>query len=347
MDALINELGLSEKELDRRNALIKISNSELAALRECVVYAPPASYFENIVNQVIEITSANPNVSANTTSRLKNEIYRYINTYLNSESRSEYLRNRVELCTALMEMNISNYDFLLCMHEFHVELAQKLKIALKEHNIVPCNIVMSLMKFNSLDNQLINQISHSVHIRDVNDQMKGLNFKDYLTNTYSLTPFIEELERTIAISERASHTFTVLHIDFNELKQVNQRFGYSAGDDLLKLFADICVEQLRKTEIIARDDDEFFILMPNTPIENIRPVCERIVDQFEETAMYPINVRVAAYSYQPTDTVSPEDILKALEDKLTHAKERSLITDTHEFNLAEVKAQSNVIRLIK
>lgn len=347
MDALINELGLSEKELDRRHALIKISKSELDALRECVVYAPPASYFENIVNQVVKITSSDPNVSFSMTSRLKNEIYRYINTYLRVESRSEYLRNRVELCTALIEMNISNHDFLLCMHEFHIELAQKLKTALKENNIIPCNIVTSLMKFNTLDSQLINQISHSVHIRDVNNHMRDLNYKDYLTNTYSLNPFMEELERTIAISERTNQIFTVVQIDFNELKQINQRFGYSAGDDLLKLFADICTDQLRKTETIARDDDEFFILMPNTPIENIQSVCERIVEQFEETAMYPINICVAAYSYHPTNTVAPEDILQILEDKLIHAKERSMITDTHEFNFVEKNARSNVIRLIK
>ncbi|WP_167494664.1 MULTISPECIES: GGDEF domain-containing protein [Vibrio] len=345
MKSLISELGLNKDELERRYSLLNFSQQDYDLLVKCIDYIPDVKSFSSIIKQTLNETPSTSVDSLNFKTKLQQEIHRYMNTFMKAEE--DYLYCRVELCMALAQLNVHLSDFLLRMHSFHQTLSDHLRIKLKKDNLSPHQTLAALQKFIALDNQLLNEINQALQARDIRTDMQKFSFKDQLTNTYNLWAFTEELDRAVAIAERSKKAFTLLHVDFDELKKINQKFGYEAGDKLLQQFAEICIEQLRKTETIARDDDEFFILLPNTPIENIRPVCERIVSKFEAVAQYPINIRVGGYSFQSDLAMTPEILLARLEAQLEYAKERSIITDSHEFNLSGSEERNNVVRLIK
>ena len=83
-------------------------------------------------------------------------------------------------------------------------------------------------------------------------------------------------------ASRYRHHFTVAYIDVDNFKVVNDHFGHSTGDSLLRLVAETVKNSIRKSDVIARlGGDEFAILMPETGYESV----QRIVTRTQESLL--------------------------------------------------------------
>jgi len=125
-------------------------------------------------------------------------------------------------------------------------------------------------------------------------KIKLLSETDELTgvmNMRGLTPAAEQMFRQ---AERYARPFSVLMIDSDSLKIVNDNIGHEAGDRLLKLVVQCIQNELRKNpmrppDIVARyGGDEFLVLLPETPGSSAVGVAERIRKAMEST---PISAR--------------------------------------------------------
>lgn len=88
---------------------------------------------------------------------------------------------------------------------------------------------------------------------------------DPLTGIADRRFFYTLAESEIKRLERYGHIFTVAYIDIDTVKAVNDRFGHSAGDELLRLMAGIMKSHIRATDTAARiGGDEFALLLPET-----------------------------------------------------------------------------------
>ena len=88
---------------------------------------------------------------------------------------------------------------------------------------------------------------------------------DELTKLYNRTYLNEAGESFVALCERQQLNCSLLFIDLNKFKRVNDEFGHKAGDDLLMQVADIINQETRSSDIVARiGGDEFIILMENS-----------------------------------------------------------------------------------
>ena len=77
------------------------------------------------------------------------------------------------------------------------------------------------------------RITHVEHsLRATNREHRRLSFTDSLTGAYNLRHFVKYLSRELKRSQRYGHPLAVLSCDIDEFKQVNDRFGHEAGDDL-------------------------------------------------------------------------------------------------------------------
>lgn len=95
-----------------------------------------------------------------------------------------------------------------------------------------------------------------------------LSRTDSVTGIANARVFREHLERTIAQSRRSKRPFTVVFVDLDHFKRVNDSLGHSEGDRLLREVARTMVNTLRTTDLVARlGGDEFGILMPDTDAE--------------------------------------------------------------------------------
>ncbi len=99
-------------------------------------------------------------------------------------------------------------------------------------------------------------------------QTKYMTVTDALTGLYNRRHFEECLEREFLRSKRYKNnlSFAILDIDF--FKEINDTYGHSAGDYVLKELAYILLQTFRKTDIIFRyGGDEFAVIITETPIE--------------------------------------------------------------------------------
>lgn len=91
---------------------------------------------------------------------------------------------------------------------------------------------------------------------------------DPLTGIANSRFFSEEVKKEIERSKRYSHPISVIYIDCDNFKNVNDGFGHAEGDKLLRVIATTIRENIRTTDIVARvGGDEFCILMPETGIQ--------------------------------------------------------------------------------
>ena len=100
---------------------------------------------------------------------------------------------------------------------------------------------------------------------------------DSLTGIYNRGTFLTEFEREVSRSGRGGAAFSLAIFDLDRFKQLNDRYGHPAGDQVLKAFADVLRSSIRKHDTVGRyGGEEFALLMPQTGMDTAVRVAERI-----------------------------------------------------------------------
>lgn len=122
---------------------------------------------------------------------------------------------------------------------------------------------------------LVNELIARLERAHANE--RALARKDPLTGIANGRVFEEQAHRAIAMSRRSGRPFTLAYVDLDRFKQVNDEFGHSEGDRLLRTVAMRIADGVRSTDVVARlGGDEFGILMPDTEAEPARATLERV-----------------------------------------------------------------------
>jgi len=109
-------------------------------------------------------------------------------------------------------------------------------------------------------------------------EVKGQASTDQLTGLYNRRVFETRFGEEMRRAKRYSHPLSILFLDVNHLKVVNDRYGHLQGDMLLRHLGDILTKVLRSTDIASRfGGDEFVVLLPETSGIEAANVAERIM----------------------------------------------------------------------
>lgn len=107
---------------------------------------------------------------------------------------------------------------------------------------------------------------------------------DFTTGAVNARYFNELLQMEISRIRRYPHPITLVYIDVDNFKLVNDLFGHKIGDDVLRCIADELKSQLRSTDTVARlGGDEFVMLLPSTRQPEARLVVSKVYDHLLET----------------------------------------------------------------
>lgn len=135
----------------------------------------------------------------------------------------------------------------------------------------------------------------SADIRRAYGHMKSLSEIDELTGVLNMRAFSAVAERVFSQAERYARPFSVLMIDSDHLKTVNDSLGHEAGNRLLKLTVQCIQSQLRQTDVVARfGGDEFVVVLPDTTGNGAVGVAERIRKSIESSPLTTREKKVAA-----------------------------------------------------
>lgn len=147
---------------------------------------------------------------------------------------------------------------------------------------------------------------------------------DHLTGLANRREFERVMEREVALAERHSRRLSLMMIDLDNLKRINDRLGHSAGDGALKLVAQQLLRVVRASDLCARvGGDEFAVAMPETDLDRARDVALRLKRAVEHAGLgmrapehVDVSVGIAAWRQgQDWQTVYQAADLDLYEDK--------------------------------
>lgn len=118
------------------------------------------------------------------------------------------------------------------------------------------------------------------------DESQRLAFIDPLTELKNRRALMDAAEREIASALRSGHSLTVMILDIDHFKKINDQLGHHAGDQALQLFAHTLMHVARQTDTVARyGGEEFCILLSNCQAESALQLASRLRDQLAETSL--------------------------------------------------------------
>jgi diguanylate cyclase len=101
--------------------------------------------------------------------------------------------------------------------------------------------------------------------------------KDPLTGTLNRQLFYSILRNQFDISKALERSFAVIMTDLDDFKQINDRYGHLAGDDVLRQFAALLIEETRKSDFVIRyGGEEFIIILPIATYDDARKIAEKL-----------------------------------------------------------------------
>ncbi len=110
------------------------------------------------------------------------------------------------------------------------------------------------------------------------ENLRKLSIKDSLTELYNSRHFYEQLDKEISRSDRYLHPLSLIFIDIDDFKAINDSYGHMVGDKALLLIAKKMKTSLRSLDTAYRfAGDEFTIILPETSSEKAKVVAERII----------------------------------------------------------------------
>jgi diguanylate cyclase (GGDEF)-like protein len=117
--------------------------------------------------------------------------------------------------------------------------------------------------------------------------------KDMLTGLANRVELLERLEAEQLRSERSGSPYSLVYIDIDQFKSLNDSHGHHVGDEALKMLADILRASSRKSDIAARlGGDEFVLLLPDTDEQG----CDILIERIEHFAKHVFDGRFAQLS---------------------------------------------------
>lgn len=135
---------------------------------------------------------------------------------------------------------------------------------------------------------------------------------DPLTRALSRDEILTKCERELARAIRTDEPISLLTIDMDHFKEINDSYGHPIGDEVLVRSTNYCKELLREIDLIGRiGGDEFIVLLPNTPLSSAREVAERLqlkmknlMNELSIKASKPISLSIGIACFDPKEWVS-------------------------------------------
>lgn len=178
---------------------------------------------------------------------------------------------------------------------------------------------LQVNKLSTENEQLKTELVNMVRSLDLASRIDGM------TGLANRRDIMEKIDREATRSKRHQHPFTILLVNVDDFKKVNDIYTYNSGDDVLVELALVLRSCVRNEDICARwGGDEFLILLPETATESSLPVANKILEAMRMTefkANKPgirITVSIGVCEHKPAQTV--QESISMVHQALLQAK---------------------------
>ena len=148
-------------------------------------------------------------------------------------------------------------------------------------------------------------------------------YTDRLTNIHNRAYFDMEVDKEIARSKRENTPLSMIILDIDKFKEMNDNYGHLVGDEILKELAKIIKQRKRETDTFARwGGEEFVVILPNTTLKDSKKVAEYLRAMIEKhTFKDGLHITCSFGVAQLSENDTKESLLNRADDALYRAKE--------------------------
>jgi diguanylate cyclase len=256
--------------------------------------------------------------------------------HLYIEDREKELRDIIDILTkAMANLDVENRDFYQRLHDQSEKMEQitrlddikRIRSALA-HEVSQMHEMVDIKK--DQDHRHVQQLASQVEcLRQELEKTRAKSMTDGLTGVYNRQAFDETLADLIERSQVMNSTFSLLMLDLDDFKKINDTHGHLVGDQVLMAFSQKCRRAVRGDDYIARyGGEEFAIILPGASLKNAlkkaRSICDAIsasryaTCDSENNGYIAITVSIGVAELKKTDT--PEKIIERADKALYKAK---------------------------
>ncbi|MDK9694321.1 MAG: diguanylate cyclase [Sulfurimonas sp.] len=158
-------------------------------------------------------------------------------------------------------------------------------------------------------------------LSDAKKELDALYITDRLTNVYNRVKIDEIIDTELKKKKRYDHVCSVILIDVDYFKLVNDTYGHLAGDVILKEFATLLKESIRDTDYVGRwGGEEFIIVCPQTDLNGAMSLAENLRSKVEESYFTIVGKKTASFGVA---TCKEDDTIQSLIDNADKALYRA------------------------
>lgn len=183
--------------------------------------------------------------------------------------------------------------------------------------------------------ELVARIKVQLKMKTMQDNLKrsnrlllNLSSTDSLTGLYNRRVLVKTLNKEFQRATRCQQTLSLIMLDIDFFKQVNDRFGHLNGDIVLIGVANLLKDYLRPYDVATRfGGEEFALVLPNTELAGATEVAERLRNAIEEMRFsgeirdLKITVSIGVACYPTDQVITIDQLLQQADQALYHAKE--------------------------
>lgn len=223
----------------------------------------------------------------------------------------ENAENKIDFCIGHQGPHSSSYQ-LKAQSEKLGDITFYRNTRFREHELANLEALMGT---------LVYPLRNAMRYREALDQA----FKDPLTGAGNRIALDDNLSREMELAKRHKYDLSLLMLDLDHFKAINDRYGHLVGDDVLKVVVKTIQKCIRQTDICFRyGGEEFVVLLNNANIGNARLIAERIrMDIAElciETEQGLLQATVSSGLALLDENDSLNDLLKRADEALYKAK---------------------------
>jgi diguanylate cyclase (GGDEF)-like protein len=170
-------------------------------------------------------------------------------------------------------------------------------------------------------------MAKSAELEAINQQLHDLAIHDGLTKTYNRSHMQRVLRQSIYAYSRYQQEFSVLMMDVDFFKSINDNYGHAAGDEVLCRLVTVAEECLREADLFGRwGGEEFLVLLPNTNLQQAASAGERLrkavanLTFSHSSVEFCVTVSIGASMAQLQKMETPETLIDRADSALYAAK---------------------------
>jgi diguanylate cyclase (GGDEF)-like protein len=227
--------------------------------------------------------------------------------------------------SSFMSLDTSDYLIDIPVSNITNKIFSSMK---QEITLLPYDQEKKLICIYIYDVTPMSEINHM--LKEANEELIDMSHRDPLTHIYNRRYFAEESAKILAFSKRNDIPLTIIILDIDNFKKVNDTYGHFIGDEVIIKVAQSLGKHIRKSDIAARfGGEEFVMLLQKCDLKNGKLVAEKTRLDIEQASItlqnkkvidFTISLGVAEYD-QRKDTNNLELTVARADNALYQSKE--------------------------